>query len=264
MGILNVTPDSFSDGGIYLDKDKAVARGLDMAAEGADILDIGGESSRPGSLTVSAEVEIERVVPVIRALRREIDLPLSIDTTKAAVARAALEAGAGIVNDISALRFDPDMAAAAARFGAAVILMHMQGTPRTMQDAPHYDDVLGEVRGFLKDRMFEAVEAGLPEESLAVDPGIGFGKRLEDNLALIDGLDAFLDLGRPVCVGVSRKAFIGRILDLPVSDRLEGTIAAAVLCADRGAHILRVHDVGAVRRALRVAEAVKENVSHAG
>ncbi|MDW7761854.1 MAG: dihydropteroate synthase [Acidobacteriota bacterium] len=264
MGILNVTPDSFSDGGIYLDKDKAVARGLDMAAEGADILDIGGESSRPGSLPVSAEVEIERVVPVIRALRREIDLPLSIDTTKAAVARAAFEAGAGIVNDISALRFDPDMAATAARFGAAVILMHMQGTPQTMQDAPHYEDVLGEVRGFLKDRIHAAVEAGLPEESLAVDPGIGFGKRLEDNLALIDGLDAFLDLGRPVCVGVSRKAFIGRILDLPASDRLEGTIAAAVLCADRGAHILRVHDVGAVRRALHVAEAVKENVSHAG
>jgi dihydropteroate synthase len=264
MGILNVTPDSFSDGGIYLDKDKAVARGLDMAAEGADILDIGGESSRPGSQPVSAEVEIERVVPVIRALRREIDLPLSIDTTKAAVARAALEAGAGIVNDISALRFDPDMAATAARFGAAVILMHMQGKPRTMQDAPHYEDVLGEVRGFLKDRIHAAVEAGLPEESLVVDPGIGFGKRIEDNLALIDGLDAFLDLGRPVCVGVSRKAFIGRILDLPVSDRLEGTIAAAVLCADRGAHILRVHDVGAVRRALRVAEAVKENVSHAG
>ena len=264
MGILNVTPDSFSDGGIYLDKDKAVARGLDMAAEGADILDIGGESSRPGSLPVSAEMEIERVVPVIRALRREIDLPLSIDTTKAAVARAALEAGADIVNDISALRLDPDMAVTAARFGAAVILMHMQGTPRTMQDAPHYDDVIGEVRGFLKSRIQAAVEAGLPEESLAIDPGIGFGKRLEDNLALIDGLDAFLDLGRPVCVGVSRKAFIGRILDLPVSGRLEGTIAAAVLCADRGAHILRVHDVGAVRRALRVAEAVKENVSHAG
>jgi dihydropteroate synthase len=264
MGILNVTPDSFSDGGIYPDKDKAVARGLDMAAEGADILDIGGESSRPGSQPVSAKVEIERVVPVIRALRREIDLPISIDTTKAAVARAALEAGAGIVNDISALRFDPDMAATAARFGAAVILMHMQGTPRTMQDAPHYEDVLGEVRGFLKDRIHAVVEAGLPEESLIVDPGIGFGKRIEDNLALIDGLDAFLDLGRPICVGVSRKAFIGRILDLPVSDRLEGTIAAAVLCADRGAHILRVHDVGAVRRALRVAEAVKENVSHAG
>lgn len=256
MGVLNVTPDSFSDGGAYLDKDSAVARGLDMAAEGADIIDVGGESTRPGSLPVTAEIEIERVIPVIRALRRELALPLSIDTTKAAVARAALDEGADILNDISALRFDPETAETAARFQAAVILMHMQGTPRTMQDAPHYTDVCAEVHGFLKDRIRAAVEAGLPVESLAVDPGIGFGKRLEDNLALIDGLDTLLDLGRPVCAGVSRKSFIGRILDLPAGGRLEGTIAAAVLCAVRGVHILRVHDVGAVRRALRVAEAV--------
>jgi dihydropteroate synthase len=264
MGVLNVTPDSFADGGRFFDPDAALAQARALIVAGADILDIGGESTRPFADPVPLDEELRRVVPVIETLAPEINVPISIDSYKAQVARAALNAGAAIINDISALRFDPDMAATAARFGAAVILMHMQGTPRTMQDAPHYEDVLGEVRGFLKDRIHAVVEAGLPEESLIVDPGIGFGKRIEDNLALIDGLDAFLDLGRPICVGVSRKAFIGRILDLPVSDRLEGTIAAAVLCADRGAHILRVHDVGAVRRALRVAEAVKENVSHAG
>lgn len=256
MGVVNVTPDSFSDGGRYFDAGTAVARGLQLAAEGADILDIGGESTRPGSLPVPEAEEARRVVPVIASLRKQTGVLLSVDTSKAAVARAALEAGADIVNDTSAFRFDPAMAGEVARSGAAVVLMHMQGTPLTMQLAPRYADLLSEVRGFLEDRMSVARAAGIPPERIVVDPGIGFGKSFEDNLELLRGQEVFHSLGRPLLLGFSRKAFLGKILDLPPDDRLEGTIAAAVISVAKGAHILRVHDVGPVARAVRAAEAI--------
>jgi dihydropteroate synthase len=256
MGVVNVTPDSFSDGGRYFDAGKAVARGLELAAEGADILDIGGESTRPGSLPVPEAEELRRVVPVIEALRKRTAALLSIDTTKAAVARAALDAGADIVNDTSAFRFDPAMPGEVARSGAGVILMHMKGTPLTMQDAPRYDDLLGEVGAFLGERMRLAEAAGIPRERIIVDPGIGFGKTFEDNLVILRRQEVFHALGRPVLLGFSRKAFLGRILDLPPEERLEGTIAAAVLSVDRGAHILRVHDIGPLARAVRSTEAI--------
>jgi dihydropteroate synthase len=256
MGVVNVTPDSFSDGGLYLDAGKAVARGLELAAEGADILDVGGESTRPGSRPTPEAEELGRIVPVIAALRERTPALISVDTTKAAVALAALDAGADIVNDTSALRFDPAMAGAVARSGGGLVLMHMQGTPLTMQDAPRYDDLIGEISAFLAERIRVAVAAGIPEERLIVDPGVGFGKTFEDNLALLRGQEAFHALGRPLLMGFSRTAFLGRILDRPPAERLEGTIAAAVLAVERGAHILRVHDVGPVARAVRTAEAI--------
>jgi dihydropteroate synthase len=256
MGVVNVTPDSFSDGGRYFDTGKAVARGLELAAEGADILDVGGESTRPGSLPVPEAEELRRVVPVIETLRKRTGTLLSIDTTKAAVARAALESGADIVNDTSAFRFDPAMAGEVARSGAGVILMHMKGTPLTMQESPRYDDLLGEISAFLEERLRVAEAAGIPRERLIVDPGIGFGKTFEDNLVLIRRQEVFHALGRPLLLGFSRKAFLGRILGSPPDERLEGTIAAAVLSVERGAHILRVHDVGPVARAVRSAEAI--------
>lgn len=257
MGVLNVTPDSFSDGGLYLDAGPAAARAQEMLAEGADMIDIGGESTRPGALPVDEREEIRRVAPVIRRLRRETGALISVDTNKSAVAAAALDEGADIVNDISALRFDPRLAAVVARERAALVLMHMQGAPDMMQDAPRYDDVVAEVRDFLAERLDAAAAAGIPAGRIIVDPGIGFGKTADHNLALIDGLGALAGLGRPVLVGVSRKAFLGRILDRPVGERLEGTIAASVLAADRGAHVLRVHDVAAMRRAAAVADAVR-------
>jgi len=256
MGIVNVTPDSFSDGGAFFDADRAVDHALSLACQGADVLDIGGESTRPGSLPVSEEEELRRVLPVIRKLRPRTGVLLSVDTTKSGVARAALDAGADIVNDTSALRADPEMASLIARSGAAVILMHMQGTPRTMQEAPRYDDLLGEVRAFLAARTRDAGEAGIAAERIVVDPGIGFGKTAAHNLEILNRLESFQTLGRPVCVGVSRKAFIGLVLGLPPEERLEGTIAAAVLSVSRGARILRVHDVGPVAKAVRVAEAI--------
>jgi dihydropteroate synthase len=257
MGVLNVTPDSFSDGGLYLDAGRAAARAQEILAEGADIIDVGGESTRPGAAPVDEQEELGRVAPLIRRLRKETDALISVDTTKAAVAAAALDEGADIVNDISALRFDPLMARTVAREHAGLVLMHMQGTPETMQVRPRYRDVVDEVRDFLKERLEAAAEAGIPAGQVIVDPGIGFGKTAEHNLALIDGLGALARLERPILVGVSRKAFLGRILDRPADDRLEGTLSAAVLAADRGAHILRVHDVGAVRRAAAVADAVR-------
>jgi dihydropteroate synthase len=256
MGVLNVTPDSFSDGGAYADPARAAARGLELAAEGAEIVDIGGESTRPGSAPVSEAEETARVLPVLRALRPQTQALLSVDTTKAAVARAALDAGADIVNDTSALRADPAMAGVVAGAGAGLVLMHMQGTPLTMQDSPHYDDLMGEILGFLEDRIRAAAGAGIPAERLIVDPGIGFGKTLEHNLEILRGLEAFRPLGRPLLVGVSRKSFLGRITGEPPAARLEATIAAAVLSVERGADILRVHDVGPVARAVRTAEAV--------
>jgi dihydropteroate synthase len=256
MGVLNVTPDSFFDGGLYLDPARAVDRGLELAGQGADIIDVGGESSRPGSEPIPVEEEIRRVVPVIAALRKQSAAFISIDTTKALVARAAVDAGAEIINDISALRFDEDILPLAAGRDVAVVLMHMLGIPKTMQVAPSYENTLAEVKGFLVKRLAAAVQAGLTRNRIIVDPGIGFGKRLEDNLVLLNHLSTLEDLGCPILVGPSRKGFIGKLLDLPPQDRLEGTIAAAVMSVARGAHILRVHDVQAVRRAVRVAEAI--------
>ncbi len=256
MGIVNVTPDSFSDGGAFSDTERAVAHGLGLACAGADIIDVGGESTRPGSHPVPEKEERQRVLPVIRALRRQTSVLLSVDTTKAAVAAAALDEGADIVNDISAMRFDAAMPSVIAKAGAAVILMHMQGTPATMQIAPRYEDLVGGILDFLRERIAAAVAEGIPENAVIVDPGIGFGKTFTHNLMLLNRLDAFQELGRPLCVGVSRKAFIGVILGLPVEERLEGTLAAAVLSVSRGANILRVHDVAAVAKAARVAEAI--------
>jgi len=256
MGVVNVTPDSFSDGGQYFDAQKAVDRGLELAFEGADIIDVGGESTRPGSQPVPEAEELGRVVPVIWALRKKTSALISVDTTKAAVARSALEAGADIVNDTSALRSDPAMAGVVARSGAGVVLMHMKGTPATMQNAPHYADLIGEISAFLAERIRAAEAAGIPRERVIVDPGIGFGKSFEHNLELLRRQEAFLELGCPLLLGFSRKAFLGAILDLPPGERLEGTIAAAVISVAHGAHILRIHDVGPVARAVRSAEAI--------
>jgi len=256
MGIVNVTPDSFYDGGRFADPGRAVEHGLALAGEGADILDIGGESSRPGSEPVSADEELRRVVPVISGLRTRTAALISVDTTKLEVAEAALDAGADIVNDISASGLDPRILVLAARYGAGFVMMHMKGAPKTMQHEPHYDDAVAEIRAFLAGKIAAAQTYGLDTSCIVLDPGIGFGKRLEDNLVLINHLDAFAALDRPLLVGVSRKAFIGRILDAAPDDRLEGTIAAAVVSVVRGAHILRVHDVKAIGRAARVADAI--------
>jgi len=253
MGILNVTPDSFSDGGRFLSPDAAVERALAMEKEGADIIDVGGESSRPGAEPVPVEEELRRVLPVLERLRGKLRIPISIDTTKAEVAEAALRAGASIVNDISALRFDPAMAPLVAKFGAGLVLMHMLGTPKTMQQAPHYEDVVTEVRDFLAERAQYAQSQGIPREAIAVDPGIGFGKTVEHNLELLRRLPELVELGFPVLVGPSRKSFIGAILGLGVEERLEGTLAACAVAVVRGANILRVHDVKEVRRAADLA-----------
>ncbi len=256
MGIVNVTPDSFYDGGLYLDAGKAVAHGLELAAEGADMLDIGGESSRPGSDPTPTEDELRRVVPVIAGLRRQSGALISVDTMKPDVAEAALDAGADIINDVSSFRLDPRILELASRRKAGFIVMHMAGTPKTMQVQPRYDDVIADIRRFFAEKLEIAEAYGLDRERLMIDPGIGFGKRLEDNLALLNGLAAFEDLGRPVLLGVSRKSFIGKILNAPPEDRLEGTIAASVIGVVRGAHVLRAHDVRAVKRAVLVAEAI--------
>jgi dihydropteroate synthase len=254
MGIVNVTPDSFSDGGAYLAPEAAIARGFEMAEEGADILDIGGESTRPGAVEVPAEEEIERVVPVIEGLAG-VGVPISIDTSKAAVAERAIAAGAAIVNDVTALG-DPAMAPLCAEAGCELILMHMRGTPRTMQHEPHYDDLLGEISAFLTERMHRAVEAGVAEEAIWLDPGIGFGKTVEHNLELIDRIGELRELGRPVVLGASRKSFIGKLGGREVGERLGGSLAAAVVGRLRGADVLRVHDVRATREAVLVTEAI--------
>ncbi|MCX8035984.1 MAG: dihydropteroate synthase [Candidatus Sumerlaeia bacterium] len=256
MGIVNVTPDSFSDGGRFLDPERAVAHGLQLIADGADILDIGGESTRPGAEPVPADVELRRVLPVVERLR-QTNVLLSIDTAKAVVARAALEAGAHIVNDVTALRGDPEMAHVAADFGAGVVLMHMQGTPRTMQANPTYRDVVAEIGGFFAERRQAARAAGIADECMVFDPGIGFGKTLEHNLAILRRLGELLSLGRPVLVGPSRKSFIGKVLDVPVEDRLEGTAAAVAIAVWNGAAIVRVHDVRAMKRVAQMAAAIR-------
>lgn len=244
MGIVNVTPDSFSDGGEYLNPEAAIAQGLRLAEEGADILDIGGESTRPGAEAVCAEEEIRRVEPVMRALRNALpDQMLSIDTSKAAVAESALAAGADMINDVTAGRGDAGIYALAARSGAGLVLMHMQGTPRTMQKHPRYEDVIREVSDFLREHMQAAVDAGVDPAQLVLDPGIGFGKTLEHNVQLLAGLERFQDLGRPLLLGVSRKRWLGELTGREVQDRLAASLAGAAACHRGGAKILRVHDV---------------------
>ena len=259
MGILNVTPDSFSDGGLYFEPMRAVERGLQMAEEGADIIDIGGESTRPGSQSVTAIQEIERVVPVIEHLVRGVTIPLSIDTSKASVAEAALRAGASIVNDVSGATFDPELMHVVKRHSATLVLMHMKGSPKTMQQNPQYENVIREVFEFLSIQKGKASERGITQ--IIVDPGIGFGKDLGQNLDLMKGLNTFSLLGCPVLVGPSRKSFIGKLLDLPVEERMEGTAAAVTACILRGANIIRVHDVKEMKRVARVADALKGNVA---
>jgi dihydropteroate synthase len=264
MGIVNVTPDSFSDGGRFLNHEAAVAQGLRLAAEGADILDIGGESTRPFSDPVSSDTELARVVPVISALARQISIPISIDTMKAAVAREAIAAGAAMVNDISALRHDSQMADTVARADVPLILMHMLGTPRTMQQAPHYEDLFGEIEGFLAEAMNRARGAGVPAERLIIDPGIGFGKTVSHNLALIQGVRRLAALDAPVLIGPSRKAFIRRLLSGDPTSALSpedpavahGTLAAATAAILSGAHLIRVHEVAPARAAARIADAL--------
>jgi len=256
MGVLNVTPDSFSDGGRYADAADAIERGVTMAGEGAAIIDVGGESTRPGAADVGVQEEIERVVPVVAALVRRVRVPVSIDTSKPEVMRAAITAGASLVNDVKALRA-PGALEAVAGTGAAVCLMHMQGEPRTMQSAPSYGDVVGDVRQFLADRVRACLAAGIGRERMCIDPGIGFGKRPEHNLALLAALDRIADPGIPVLVGVSRKSLVGIITGRPPSGRLAGSVAFAALAVMRGAAIVRAHDVAATVDAVKVASALK-------
>jgi dihydropteroate synthase len=257
MGVVNVTPDSFSDGGVHLQPVAAVAAGWRMLDEGAAVVDVGGESTRPGSVGVSVDEELRRVVPVLEGLH---GAPVSIDTTKAPVARRALELGAELVNDVTALRGDPAMADVVAEAGAYVCLMHMQGEPRTMQLAPTYGDVASDVAAFLEERLRFAVDAGIPEERICLDPGIGFGKTVEQNFELVRRLDVLTALGRPVLVGFSRKSSLGRILGDPTARTgpLSASVAAAVAAYERGATILRVHDVRAHVEALTVAAAIEQ------
>jgi dihydropteroate synthase len=254
MGVVNVTPDSFSDGGLYLDSEAAVAHGEKLVQDGADLLDVGGESTRPGAVEVDEAEELRRTEPVVAGLRGKATV--SIDTSKVRVAEAALDAGASIVNDVTALRGDPGMAALCAERKAGVVLMHMPGNPRTMQDDPAYEDVVDEVKAFLAERMEVAVAAGVEEERVWLDPGIGFGKTLEHNLELLRRLGELRELGRPLVIGTSRKSFIGKVDGSAVDQRDGGTIASSVLAAAEGADVLRVHDVAEIADAMRVAEAI--------
>ena len=258
MGIVNVTPDSFSDGGEFLDAERAIAHGVELAREGADILDVGGESTRPGAEAVDATAELARVGPVVEALAGDggPGVPVSIDTSKRAVAEAALDAGAEIVNDVTALRAEPELAGLCADRGCGLALMHMLGDPRTMQENPTYDDVVDDVMAFLAERIEFAVSQGVEEERIWIDPGIGFGKTVEHNLELHRRLGELRELGRPILFGSSRKSFIGKLTGAGVDDRLGGTIASNVIAYANGADVLRVHDLGPMRQALTVAEAI--------
>ena len=257
MGILNVTPDSFSDGGSWTDTEIAIKHALTMIDEGADIIDVGGESTRPGADPVDAEIEIARVVPVIEGISATSDIPISIDTSKSEVARAAIEAGAAIVNDVTALGADVNMAEVVASSDVGLVLMHMLGEPRTMQSDPRYDDVVAEVGDFLSERSELATKAGIPPDRIVVDPGIGFGKTLDHNLELLRSIDQIRTrVGLPVLLGPSRKSFIGAVLDLEVDQRLEGTAAVIALAVSAGVEIVRVHDVTEMVRVVRMTEAV--------
>jgi dihydropteroate synthase len=257
MGIVNVTPDSFSDGGLFLTPERAIEHARRLAAAGAEFLDVGGESTRPGARAVGPEEELARVAPVLAGLRG-VEATVSIDTSKTAVAEAALDAGAEIVNDVTALRHEPSLAGLCAERGCAVVVMHMQGTPRTMQENPTYEDVVDDVKAFLAERIEFATSEGIAEERIWVDPGIGFGKTVGHNLELLDRLGELRELGRPVVVGTSRKRFIGTLTGREVDDRLGGTIATHVLALKAGADVLRVHDVAEAREAVLVTEAILE------
>lgn len=256
MGVLNVTPDSFSDGGLFYDHARAIEHGIKLARDGADIIDIGGESTRPGSDPVSLQEEIRRVIPVIEALAREVDVPISIDTCKAEVASRALDAGASMVNDISALRFDPEMVRVVAERKVPVVLMHMKGTPKDMQLDPRYDDLISEIMAFLEERVHFAESNGVPPDSIIIDPGIGFGKTVEHNLSIINHLRKFKSLGKPILLGTSRKSFIGKVLNVGITEREEGTAATVVAGIINGADIVRVHDVSKILPAVRMADAI--------
>jgi dihydropteroate synthase len=257
MGVLNVTPDSFSDGGQYFKREQAIAHGLEMASQGADIIDVGGESTRPYAQIVSIDEELERVIPIISTLSRELSIPISIDTYKARVAHEALKAGASLINDISAFRFDPHMASLAAEAGVPVVLMHMKGTPRDMQDSPTYDDLMGEILSFLGDAVKRAISAGIREDLIIVDPGIGFGKSFNDNLVIIRDLPRLAQLRRPVLLGSSNKAFIGHILDKAPGERDTGTMASVAAGVINGADLVRVHNVQKAVETVRMIDAIK-------
>ena len=256
MGVVNVTPDSFSDGGEFLDADAAVAHAARLGEEGATILDVGGESTRPGADPVPEDVELQRVVPVVERVAQTVGLRVSVDTAKVAVAEAALQAGARVVNDVTAFRAEPEIAGLVASSGATCCLMHMQGEPRTMQKDPHYDEVVSDVKAFLEERLAFAVGEGVPEDRVWLDPGIGFGKTLEHNLELLRRLDEIVAIGRPVVIGTSRKSFLGKITGRTEKERLGGTIATNVMAYERGAEVFRVHDVAPVADALKVAARV--------
>ncbi len=257
MGVINVTPDSFSDGGQFFEKERAIEQALQLAGDGADLIDIGGESTRPYSKGISADEEMSRVIPVVEALKKELRIPISIDTLKAQVAKEALHCGASMVNDISALRSDPEMASVVAEAGVPVILMHMKGTPADMQAHPTYDDVTAEILFFLREAMNRAVSKGIPRERIILDPGIGFGKSFDHNLELLKELGRFQCLEAPILVGSSRKAFIGRILDKKVHERDTGTMATVAAAVMNGAHIVRVHNVKQAVETVRVIDAIK-------
>ena len=258
MGILNVTPDSFSDGGLYFDKSTAVKRAFQMVEEGADIIDIGGESTRPGSEPITIEEELRRTIPVIESLSKEIRIPLSIDTYKSEVAKRALDVGASIVNDISGLRFDPEMPEVVSEYKVPVVIMHTRGRPRDMQQNPVYEALIPEIMDYLRAGMIIARKSGIAEDKMIIDPGLGFGKTYEHNLKIIYNLREFALLKKPILIGPSRKAFIGRILgDVPVTERLEGTAAAVAISIMNGANIIRAHDVKEMLKVAKVADAVK-------
>jgi dihydropteroate synthase len=257
MGVLNVTPDSFSDGGLFFDKEKAISHALRMVEGGADIIDIGGESTRPGSKPLELEEELRRVIPVIESLAKEVDVPLSIDTYKSTVAQRAIEAGAEIINDISGLHFDPSLAKVAAKNDTPLILMHIRGTPETMQKGVHYDSLFSEILQYLKESIQRAESTGLDPRQIIIDPGIGFGKTAEDNLLIIKNLYEFRILGKPILLGTSRKSFIGKILNTEVGDRLEGTLSSIAIGVLNGAHIIRSHDVLQAKKAIAVADAIR-------
>lgn len=256
MGIVNVTPDSFSDGGQFSDAEKAIVHAKTLASQGADIIDIGGESTRPGSEAVSLEEEKRRVLPVIKGIAKDIRVPISIDTCKSEVAKAALDLGASIINDISALRFDPKIVEVAVKYDAPMILMHMKGKPKNMQQSPTYHDVIEDIKEFLKKRVEFAIAKEVPRESIIIDPGIGFGKTQEHNYEIIRKLGDLRELDLPILIGTSRKSFIGNTLGLDVDERLEGTLATITLCAMNGADIVRVHDVKEAVRVVKMTDAI--------
>jgi len=257
MGVLNVTPDSFSDGGLYLNKERALEHGLRMVEEGADMIDIGGESTRPGAKPIDINEELQRVLPVIEALSKRISIPISIDTYKSEVAQRAIDAGAEIINDISGLNFDPHMAKVAAREDIPIILMHIRGTPETMQKDIHYNSIFSEIILYLKDSIQRAEDAGVDPKKIIIDPGIGFGKTVSDNLIIIKNLKEFRILGKPILLGTSRKSFIGKLLNAGPKDRIEGTLSSIAIGVLNGAHIIRSHDVLEAKRAVAIADAIR-------